>query len=120
MSISERERQALDSIESELAQSDRQLASMLAIFSRLTADERMPGREPVRSVDGKPGLRLRRFRIGRRTRGWLLLAAAAALLIAMVTITHGNRVSPCAHSLTTACEQAPARLAGSVPESGRR
>src|SRR5215469_11246620 len=108
MGISERERQVLDSIERELAQHDQQLASMLMMFSRLTADERMPAREPVRSVDGEPGWRRAwRFRIGRQTRGWLLLAAAAALLVSMVFMTRGNRVSVCTHSLT-AREQAPA------------
>jgi hypothetical protein len=117
MSISEREREVLDSMESELASSDPRLASMLVMFSRLTANERMPAREPVRSVEGPR--RLRWFRIGRRTRGWLLLAAAAALFVSMVIITHGNRVSACTHALTTACERTHARLAGSVPESGR-
>jgi hypothetical protein len=121
MSISERERQALDSIESEFAQSDQRLVSMLMMFSRLTADERMPARESVRSIAGEPGWRrLRRFRIGRRARGWLLLAAAAAVLASMLTMTYGNRVSACTHSLTTACGRTHARLAGSVPESGRR
>ena len=117
MSISEREREVLDSMESDLADSDPRLASMLVMFSRLTADERMPVREPVRS--GEPGWR-RRFRIGRRARGWLLLAAAVALIASMVTMTYGNRVSACTHALTTACEQTHARLAGSAPESGRR
>ena len=121
MSISGREREVLDSMESELAGSDPRLASMLVMFSRLTADERMPAREPVRSAGGEPGpRRLRRFRIGRQARGWLLIAAAAALLVSMVTITHGNRVSACTHALTTACERTHARLAGSLPESGRR
>jgi hypothetical protein len=121
MSISGREREVLGSMESDLADSDPRLASMLVMFSRLTADERMPVREPVRSVDGEPGrLRLRRFRIGRKGRGWLLLAAAAALLASMVTMTHGNRVSACTHALITACERTHARLAGSVPELGRR
>jgi hypothetical protein len=121
MSISEREREVLESTESDVARSDPRLASMLLMFTRLTADERMPTREPVRSVDGEPGRRwLRRFRIGRTARGWLLLAAAAGLLALMVTMTHGNRVSTCTHALTTACERTHARLAGSLPESGRR
>jgi Protein of unknown function (DUF3040) len=120
MSISEREREVLDSMESDLARSDPRLASMLVMFSRLTADERMPVRKPVRSAGCKPGPRgLRRFRVGRKARGWLLLAAAAVLFVSMVIMTHGNRVSPCAHSLTAACERTHARLAGSVPESRR-
>jgi Protein of unknown function (DUF3040) len=102
MSTSEHERQALDSIESELAHSAPRLTSMVVMFSRLTADEQMPAREPVRSVAGRR--RGWRCRIGRRTRGWLCLAAAAALL-ALMTLTHGTQVSVCAHSLTTACER---------------
>ena len=49
MGISERERQALGSIEDRLAGSDPTLASMLAIFSRLTSGEEMPARERVRA-----------------------------------------------------------------------
>lgn len=121
MSISEREREVLDSTESDLADSDPRLASMLVMFSRLTADERMPAREPVRSADGEPGWRrLRRFRLRRRARGWLLLAVAAAVIASMLTMTYGNRVSACTHALITACDQTHARLAGSAPESGRR
>lgn len=121
MSISERERQVLDSIESELASSAPRLAAKLVMFTRLTADERMPARQTVRRGARRAGpSRARRFRVGRRTRGWLFLAAAAALLISIVTITHGSGVSTCTHALTTACEQTHARLAGSVPEGGRR
>jgi hypothetical protein len=45
MSISEREQETLDSIGDGLVRSAPKLASMLAIFSRLTADEQMPVRE---------------------------------------------------------------------------
>ena len=48
MSISERERQALESIEDGLVRSAPKLASMLAIFTRLTASEKMSARTPVR------------------------------------------------------------------------
>jgi Protein of unknown function (DUF3040) len=117
MSTSGQERQVLDSLQSELARSDPRLASMLVMFSRLTADERMPAREPVRSGAGpRP---VRRFRVGRKAQGWLCLAAAAALIAVMMILTHGNQVSACAHALTTACERTHARLAGSLPESGR-
>ena len=48
MSISERERQTLESIENGLVRSAPKLASMMAIFTRLTASEKMPARRPVR------------------------------------------------------------------------
>jgi hypothetical protein len=48
MSISEQEWQTLKSIEHGLARSAPKLVSMLAIFTRLTAGERMPARRPVR------------------------------------------------------------------------
>jgi len=118
MSISERERQALGSIESEIAHTAPQLASMLVMFSRLTADEEMPAREP-----GGPAAaawragprRVWRWRIGRKARGWLLLAVAAALFAVAMALTHGVRVSPCTTSLTIACKQAP-----SVPQGRGR
>jgi hypothetical protein len=47
MSISEREQQALDSIEEDLAGSVPELAAKLAVFTRLTAGEAMPPRERV-------------------------------------------------------------------------
>ena len=116
MSISKREQQALDSIETDLARSAPQLASMLVMFSWLTADERMPVREPVRSGEGPR--RVWRCHIGRKTRGWLLLAVAAALFALAMTLTHGNRVSVCTHSLTSACERSPSGFRAGVPESG--
>jgi hypothetical protein len=50
MSISERERHALGSIEDGLAGSDPALASMLAIFSALTSREEMPAHEKIRAA----------------------------------------------------------------------
>lgn len=131
MSISERERQTLDSIESDLAISAPRLASMLGIFSRLTAGEQMPAREPLRRFsDGPGGLgvtarragphRVRRLRVGRKTRGWLLLAVAAALLGLMIGLTHGVRVTPCTHSFAIACRQGVAVPRANVQYGGRR
>lgn len=126
MSISERERQALDSIEDELAHSAPRLAAKLAMFARLAADERMPAREPVRSVAWKRGgwaaaggraepCPRGRWHIGRKTRVWLWLASIAAALGLMVTLTHGTTVSACVHSLTPACAQAPSVYPASYP-----
>lgn len=47
MGFSEREQRALDSIEDGLVGSDPKLASLLAIFSRLTAGEALPAGEKI-------------------------------------------------------------------------
>jgi hypothetical protein len=53
MSLSTHERRALHSIEADLSGSDPQLVSLLATFTRLTQDEKMPGYEQIGS-GGKP------------------------------------------------------------------
>jgi hypothetical protein len=50
MSLSARDRQALDSIEDQLAGSDPRMASLMATFTRLTSGEEMPAREDIRAV----------------------------------------------------------------------
>ena len=45
MSLNRREQRELHRIESGLLRSDAHLAAMLAVFSRLSAGQRMPGRE---------------------------------------------------------------------------
>jgi len=56
MTLSERDKQALGSIENGLAGSDPLLASMLNIFSRLAAGEEMPARKKTRvRRDPRPG-----------------------------------------------------------------
>lgn len=52
MSLSERDQRVLDSIEDRLAGSTPELASLLATFTRLVADEALPAREKLR--DGRP------------------------------------------------------------------
>jgi hypothetical protein len=54
MTLNQPETQALDSIADGLAGSDPRLASMLTIFSRLTAGEEMPAREITRVRRGRP------------------------------------------------------------------
>ena len=48
-SLSARDRQALDSIDDQLAGSDPQLASLMATFTRLSSGEEMPHREDIRA-----------------------------------------------------------------------
>jgi hypothetical protein len=120
MSISERERQTLESIENGLVRSAPELASMLAIFTRLTANEKMPARRPVqrasslRTVAGltvgpPPPERPRRIRLGRVTGRWLWLAIAVALLALTVILGHGTGRAACTATWVTAtCHHVPA------------
>lgn len=57
MSLSARDRQALDSIEDRLAGSDPGLASLLDTFARLEAVEEMPAREDIRAGGPPPAAR---------------------------------------------------------------
>jgi hypothetical protein len=59
MSLSAREKQALDSIEGGLAGSAPELTSMLATFSRLAASEDMPERAKVRALQPRRARRRR-------------------------------------------------------------
>ena len=122
MSISERERQTLESIENGLVRSAPKLASMLAIFTRLTANEKMPARRPVRRASGPrtgagvaagervPGLP-RRPHLGRTARRWIGLTIALALLALVVILDHGTGAARCPASprVLAACGHAPAR-----------
>lgn len=116
MSISEREQETLDSIGDGLVRSAPKLASMLAIFSRLTADEQMPVREQVRraarglgtNAAAAAGLmspgRIRLGLVGR----WLWLVAAVALVALTLAMSHGTASNACPVSSIAACRQAPA------------
>ena len=125
MSISERERQTLESIENGLVLSAPKLASMLAIFTRLTASEKMPDRGPVRRASSlgagftagppAPG-RPRRIRLGRAAGRWLWLVIVVALL-ALVLLDNGTGRARCPASprAITACGHAPVRSAAHPP-----
>jgi Protein of unknown function (DUF3040) len=105
MSLSEQDRQILDSIEEELAGSDPKLAAMLACFSRLTAGEDMPARESIRAsrrraaCAGQPRWP-RPARSGRRL-AWarttlaLWLALTVALIGVAVAARHGTATRSC-------------------------
>jgi hypothetical protein len=124
MSISERERHALDSIANGLARSAPELASKLSLFSRLTADEEMPVREQGGRAARAPGPRriwrrpVGRRPLGRETLRWLWLVAVAAALALTVTFTHSSVRSTCRAWPTTTCGQAPAHP-GAVRPGGQ-
>jgi len=129
MSISERERQALESIENGLVRSAPKLASMLAIFTRLTAGEKMSARKPVRRASGpRTGAgftagppspeRPRRIRLGDAAGRWLWLVMAVVLLALTVILGHGTGRAACtATRVSATCRHVPvpARPAANGP-----
>jgi hypothetical protein len=116
MSLSERERQALQSIECKLAGDDPGLASMLSTFTRLTAGEALPTWENIGTA---PGSRPHRSVPPRRVRlrwqhAWALfwLIGMAALIALALMLGHDNGRMTCA-PLTIACaRQTPRRATG--------
>ena len=122
MSLTEPHRQALGSIEDDLAGSDPSLASMLTIFSRLAAGQEMPAREKTPVRRRRPAAhrprRTRRHprrgtvfpqprrlypRLGRQQAMLLLWAiiSAALLAVALALSTSGHKA--CIRSMGTAC-----------------
>ncbi len=114
MSLSSREKQALDSIESRLVGSDPGLASMLGTFTRLTSGEDMPAREKIR-----PRPRMRRHDRGARERPrrlvrrvgrpqaamlvWLVISIALLATGLAVSRGGGGARRACAASFAVAC-----------------
>jgi len=118
MSLSEREQQALQSIEDRLADADPRLASMLAAFTRLTEGEAPPTRENAGTAPGSrphrsvPSLRVR----PRWQHAWALLwlGTVAALIALALVLGQGSGGVACA-PLTIACaRQAPGRATGTA------
>jgi len=93
MSLSARDRRALDSIRDQLNGSDPHLAGLLGTFARLTAGEEMPSRERIRarwrSGAGHRPRHRRTSRLGSSGRGFggLGLGGAVTLLWLLVTVT---------------------------------
>jgi hypothetical protein len=124
VSLSAHDRRELGAIEQELAASDPQLAAMLSTFSRLAADEAMPGREripagepptatqaafglfphrPARRVPPGPERRHRLVRLLRLSPVAAWLVISAALITVAVLLSHSGGNGTCARMLATAC-----------------
>jgi len=118
--MSERERQALGSIEDGLAGSDTALASMLSIFSRLTSGEEMPAREKIqvrRRADHSPRRARRRphhgtalprahqlyLRLGWQQAMLLVWAVVSAGLIAVALVLNARGHGACTPLMGTVC-----------------
>ena len=135
MSLAPWEEQILDSIRDRISRSDPGLAALLAIFTKLAADEDMPLREDIRvprRAPRRPG-RKRRWRLRRvfgmpvsRARhlfGYQRLALALWLVISIALITtalllnRGDRGAGCMPALAVACATpAPAQSSPDSPQ----
>jgi hypothetical protein len=120
MSLSTREQQALDSIESRLVGSAPHLAGLLATFTQLNSGERMPARE---EVHGKTGWTKRVGRVlaayARLDRGMALLwvVIAIGLITVGVALSSTGKGGACVTSWEVTCAAthvsgASVRLAG--------
>ena len=92
MTLSARDRRALDSIGDRLSGTDPHLASLLGTFTRLTAGEDMPVREQIRrwrpAVGARRGLREDRSgKCATRPRAWAGLGLGGAITLAWVLTT---------------------------------
>lgn len=82
MSLSAREERTLSCIADKLAVSDPKLASILAVFNRLTRGEQMPARQHVGGIRREAG-RLRRS----RGRTWKRRCQRRTVRVAWLAIT---------------------------------
>lgn len=106
MSLSAHERQALDAIEKRLAGSDPELASLLAMFTRLTSGEKMPaganpaGRRQLPRISPHCSARRLCLRIGwQRAMPLLWLLTAVALIATAVALSGGGARPACTQPL---------------------
>jgi hypothetical protein len=126
LSLSPKEQQVLVSIEDGLADSDPELASLLATFVRLASDEEMPVREKIRASRHRATRRPHRNQGQRRGNahrdvrrrclrlGWpqtmllLWLAVTIALVAVALILNRDSRNGPCTESWPMVCaQQAP-------------
>lgn len=119
MSLSAHEQQELDLIEDEIAASDPTLASLLATFARLSADDELPAREQIRASRGRRGRRRPPghgtfLRPGKPATDLSLVAVvlwltvSVALLVSVLVISRGGGGKGCAVPGLTCAGQAPA------------
>jgi hypothetical protein len=106
MSITPREQQALERIEAGLTGADPKLAAMLATFTRLTSDEKMPAGEQVRTVS-RPGVRTRQGRGRASAHPWLPTTAVLLIVTVLIAVTAalagGADSGACARSWALTC-----------------
>lgn len=106
MGLKPSEQQALCSIEDRITGSDPGLASMLSMFTRLTAGEAPSARESIRPCRLKPGLR--------RQLVWPLIwfATSIALIAVALTLSNSGGPSTCTTWVASCAVKTPAPQAG--------
>ena len=90
MSLPARERRRLSGIQTALHQSDPQLVSLFATFSRLTGEEEMPHMERLRVRVDQFAARGRQLRTGAFSRIRLIVIAPVALAAACAALLIGG------------------------------
>ena len=117
--LSAREQRTLDSIKGELAETDPQLAALLAMFGRLVSGEAMPA-----CGDAQPAAPGTRRRPWRRCWRWLRLTRSAMLpwlliCVSLITIgvvlSHLGGASSCATPTPAACAAPASSPAATSP-----
>lgn len=120
MSLSAREQRELDSIEYEIAGSAPRLASLLAMFTRLTAGEELPERGQIQGASRRrdsrrppslPGMSRPHGRATVRlslVAALLWLAVSIALAITVLIISRGGNGTGCTVPGAACADQAPA------------
>lgn len=123
VSLSARDRQALEEIEEELGGSDPRFAAKLSAFSRLTDDGEMPARERIRAGRRRAAGRALLFPVGgerprRSVFMWISvtiwLVISAALLSVALVLSHTAGTASCAQWKGLLCVH---RVVPSAPAS---
>ena len=83
MSLPASQQRILDAIENRLKKREPRLASMFAMFTRLTVHERLPR---IEALDPVPWWSFKRYRTPARVRAVVLLTLAAALVVSAVFV----------------------------------
>ena len=101
------EQLALESIQTRLGDSDPSLASLLAMFGRLTSSEEMPAGEririPLRHPPRRSPRRPPRRRVPRRRSALLVWLVVSVALIAVAVVLSRGSASGCAQAWVAGC-----------------
>jgi heme/copper-type cytochrome/quinol oxidase subunit 3 len=106
LSLSSRDRHALDMIEEGLAASDTQLAAMLSTFSRLADGEEIPAREQIQADTQRPR-RPRPLGLQVTMAVWLLISSVV-IAVAVVLSHTGGKTTCTAWPVATCGNHMPA------------
>lgn len=92
MSLPASQQRVLDRIEETLKRREPRLASMFAMFTRLTVHERLPWIEALKPM---PWWSPKRYRLSARIRAFVLLTLAAGLVVSAVFVGMSQSQGSC-------------------------